>query len=200
MRILVIGDSITADEGMSSYLPDAFAHEIPGSEVVVEANSGWSTGRWMRNQDIYRAAHAVRPDVVILELGTNDEDPGADPHDYEVLISNAVADASHTGAEVFWLGPFGGGDYARRFEIIREIVGRTHVIDGMRLAEGLERAGELHFRIRQYDDLAERLAVEVAARLRGEYVARDEGPDIWSGLAAVALGAGLVITLLLIMR
>jgi hypothetical protein len=144
-----VGDSITV--GMADALVQAYAAR--GDEGVIHAESGWTIGRWLNEGAVDRIVSEEQPSVVVVALGTNNED--ASRVQFIRLVKDLVAKAGKTGARVVWIGPFNSQE--------RNEWGKAEVadwVDGMKLAQGLARSG-IHFVAESYKQLAARAIAEV---------------------------------------
>jgi len=123
MRILAFGDSLTAGFGLrpGRAFPDklqaALAAESIHTEMINEGVSGDTTGDGLARVD---RALRHRPDLVILELGTNDGLMGVDPQQVRANLDGIIRACLASGASVLLAGsrPLGGWSrqYIRSFE------------------------------------------------------------------------------------
>lgn len=190
LSILIIGDSIT--NGMMPYLPAAFQAVLPAATVYIEAEDGTSIRTWLRDGRLRALVDARRPDLVVVGLGTNDEGREG-TESYRADVEALARDARRHGASLVWIGPYqdDAGGRARLQDIQSVLPGSA--VDGVGLAQGLERAADgIHLRMPSYRTLAERLARTVAGRAPSESVAGPVVTAVVVGALLAVLGAWLV--------
>jgi lysophospholipase L1-like esterase len=98
-RIVLLGDSHM--EALASALPTPLA-SLGLQVVYAEANRGKSTAWYVAQGKLGSAVAQYHPDVLLVELGTNDQ-PNAD---YEATLRAAVEQIRAAGSpEIIWFGP-----------------------------------------------------------------------------------------------
>ena len=111
--VLLVGDSHM--EALGRALPPLL--ERQGLRVVhAEANRGKSTAWYVAENRLRALVQQYRPDIVLIELGTNDQ-----PHaNYLQTLRSAVEQARSAGAKkIVWFGPSYSPAIAERAEAIR---------------------------------------------------------------------------------
>lgn len=173
MNVLWIGDSIT--EGMTPTLKTLLGKL--GWAGAIFGKVGWSTVRWLRYGNLNALFNRYHPDLVVLALGTNDENTAEFREAAFALDEGARA----VGAKVVWIGSFIDQDINNNLRLW--FSGR--VADGVSLAEGLPRSADgVHFPVASYPELADR-CVDAVRRLT------DRIPW-WSKLLMVGAFGGLL--------
>ncbi len=173
MNVLWIGDSIT--EGMTPTLKTLLGKL--GWAGAIFGKVGWSTVRWLRYGNLNALFNRYHPDLVVLALGTNDENTAEFREAAFALDEGARA----VGAKVVWIGSFIDQDINNNLRLW--FSGR--VADGVVLAEGLPRSADrVHFPVADYPELAQR-CVDAVRRLT------DRIPW-WSKLLMVGAFGGLL--------
>lgn len=199
LNVLWIGDSIM--QGMAGNLPAAYEAVVdPLPEAVhVSAESGWSTGRWIRDGDVRGLLVRYHPDLVVIALGTNDEGEEHAPERYARNIARLADLASADGATVIWIGAFTGTGIEPRFRVIQDVMG-DYAIDGSSLMSGVSMHSEIHPDGPGYHTLARRVVQAVESRLAS--IQRPRQPRATSsGVVPVVAGAVLgVLALALLGR
>jgi lysophospholipase L1-like esterase len=159
MTWLWVGDSIL--KGLIPLLTAVFVGR--GEPAYFEANNGWST-RHCLNESCYRLGDRYHPEIVVVMLGTNDF---SDEEHYKDRVHLLAELLTGDDTQLVWVGPFNSEERNRWTE--EAIASRPHpeyyhwyFIDGMELAEGLERTADgVHFRRRGNEALAERVVAAV---------------------------------------
>lgn len=133
-RILVVGDSMSAEYGLTrgtgwvALLEQRLAHKGITAQVINASVSGDTTSGGQSRLPALLQQH--RPTVVILELGGNDALRGLPLESTQAHLVHMVQQAQHAGARVLLVGmqvpPNYGADYTQRFADIFSSVAHTH--------------------------------------------------------------------------
>lgn len=129
MKIALIGDSHS--QVLWKILSSAL--RTAGHEVVLSiANPGWSEARYVAEGGLAAKLSAAAPDLVIYELGGNNQH--LDPATYRQDATALVAAAQGVGAAVLWFGPPSvdsskAADTSRRHEATADM--QTTLIPGL---------------------------------------------------------------------
>jgi lysophospholipase L1-like esterase len=147
---LIVGDSIT--EGMYDVLTDN-----PDRRIYAMSSVGASYRSWL-DSGIYAATvEDVRPDLVVIALGTNPDGPT--PVRFAEDVADAVGIAKGAGAKVILVGPFASDPTGERLAIMQRF---APTISGYDLAAGIPRTADgVHFTTTGYRLLAERMVPAV---------------------------------------
>jgi acyl-CoA thioesterase-1 len=119
--IAAFGDSLTAGFGLEAGLsyPDFLQKEIPAWHVVNEGISGDTTSGGLSRID---SVIALKPKIVILELGGNDGLRGLPLSATRSNLDRMIVELQKSGARVLLAGitlpPNYGPDYIKEFESI----------------------------------------------------------------------------------
>lgn len=180
MRWVWIGDSILG--GMADTLASVFAARNDAS--FVHFNNGWAVWRWIREGAVPTMVRSELPDVVVIALGTNDEE---EPKERFVRnVKDITAKGKLAGARVVWVGPFNSqerNDWGKS-------AGVGPWVDGMKLAEGMARTADgVHFL--DYKELAARTLGAVEAALV-QPVETPKSGVLWPLVLGVLAGGALV--------
>lgn len=125
-RILVLGDSLSAEYGLTrgtgwvQLLQDRIDKQAPGHTVINASISGETTSGGLSRLPALLAEHD--PDIVILELGGNDALRGLPLSMTENNLREMARAARDSGADVVVVGmqipPNYGRTYANRFQAV----------------------------------------------------------------------------------
>lgn len=120
-RVALIGDSHS--QALWPHLRkdlEALGHTV----VLEEARAGWSEKSYLREGHLPGKLRASRPDLVVFELGGNNQDMNGESYQKQ---AEALVDLAHqVGASVVWFGPprsnaNRAANTARRHEITAEM-------------------------------------------------------------------------------
>jgi acyl-CoA thioesterase-1 len=135
MRILAFGDSLTAGFGLppgrsfADQLQSALQTEGLAVEIINAGISGDTT-----SGGLARIGSALRssPDLVLLELGTNDGLMGVDPELVRNNLDRIIRACRDAGAGVILAGAQAlgvwSGEYGRRFAAVFEDLASEHAL------------------------------------------------------------------------
>lgn len=158
---------------------EALGHTI----VLEEAHPGWSEKSYLREGHLPGKLRASRPDLVVFELGGNNQDMNKENYRKQV---EALVDLAHqVGASVVWFGPprsdiNRAANTARRHEITAEmqasLLPRTGTawFDSRPFTETGHRADGVHFDRATYTDWAAAMLPRIEAAMNHF---RQEGED-----------------------
>lgn len=100
MRIALVGDS----HAQALWPRLKAGLEAAGHAVVLsEANPGWSEAKYVSSGNIQTKLHGARPDLVVFELGGNNQKLTAESYKNDAMA--LVQAAKATGASILWFGP-----------------------------------------------------------------------------------------------
>ena len=124
-RIALIGDSHS--QALWPRLRPAL--EAAGYTVVLqEANPGWSEATYLQKGGLGERIRAARPDLVVFELGGNNQK--MDATNYRKDAEALVLLAQQAGASVLWFGP-PASDPVRAPETARRHAATTRLQNGL---------------------------------------------------------------------
>ncbi|MEI2414671.1 arylesterase [Orrella sp. JC864] len=133
VRILIVGDSLSAEYGLTrgsgwvAILQERLARDYPGAQVANASISGDTTSGGVSR--LPAELERVQPDIVILELGSNDALRGLPLDMTEKNLRTMAQAARAAGARVIIAGmqipPNYGRPYAERFRTLFESVAQA---------------------------------------------------------------------------
>ena len=158
LRILVLGDSLTAGWGLPAeaafpaQLQRALAAQGRAVTVLDGGMSGDTSAGGLARLDWALGGH---PDAVIVELGANDGLRGADPTELQANLDAILTRLDQAGLPTLLAGmrapPNYGKDYADRFAAVYARLAQTHKVvfypfflDGVAGRPGLNQADGMH--------------------------------------------------------
>lgn len=116
MRIICIGDSLTACGGKDGKYSDYLQAWLPHDKIINKGIGGdtLSSGRKRYEKDVLK----LRPDVVVIELGANDYWQARKPiSELAGDLESMVVDAKKLGAEIVIASCFGSRKYDNEIPI-----------------------------------------------------------------------------------
>lgn len=187
-RLLFIGDSISEGMAPSIYRILDDGHHGTG-EALIEARSGWSTRRWLREGDLPGICSSFRPTVCVVLLGTNDTGEEMNAHGYAQAVRRLRDQAAASGAVVYWITAFSGTGTRERYPTVASVVGERNTIDGARLMDGVSMSGDIHPDAAGYRLLAARVVDALWDRMGAPQASRRVSPVV---PVVVGVTAGLL--------
>lgn len=173
MTWLWIGDSIL--KGLVPFITALWLGGTTDSymaEATFDANSGWSTRRFLNEGHIVETLDQHNPDVVVVMLGTNDFSGKEQFEKRVIALCQLIIEHDHEN-QLVWIGSFTSAErngWAAE-AISACAMGEEHVkspvfVDGMTLSDGLQRSRDgIHFTRQGYSDLTERVMQAVGRAL-----------------------------------
>jgi len=171
LRILALGDSLTAGYGLTSEAGFTRQLQVALTEAGVNARivnggvSGDTSAGGLARADWLLAE---RPDLVIIELGANDALRGLEPSDTRRNLDALVTKVKASGAQVLLAGmlapPNLGREYADEFNRIFPAIAKQHKVtlypfflDGVAADPALNQADGIHPNARGVSVIVERM-------------------------------------------
>ncbi|MDI9330740.1 MAG: arylesterase [Alphaproteobacteria bacterium] len=152
-RLLVLGDSLSAEYGLSrgsgwvALLEQRLAAENRGWQVVNASISGETTAGGKSRLGALLKAH--QPAVVVIELGGNDALRGLSLDSTRQNLQAMISASQQSGARVLLLGmqvpPNYGPDYSRQFsDMFAQLAQKNQVRRVPFFLQGLTEGAEIH--------------------------------------------------------
>lgn len=181
LRIAVVGDSLTAgfglpeDQAFPARLEAALKERGHAVRVINAGVSGDTTAGGKARLDW---TLADRPQVVIVELGSNDALRGLDPAQTEANLDAIVGRAKASGARVLLAGMLApsnwGREYQQRFDAVFPRLAEKHgvplypfFLDGVAGEARLNQRDGIHPTAEGVDEIVRRILPTVERFLRG---------------------------------
>lgn len=179
MRLLIIGDSLTAGYGLDER--EAFPAQLEaalrarGREVTIEASSvsgDTTAGGRARLAWALGSTPEDAPDAVMVQLGGNDALRGFDPDETFANLDAILGDLGERRIGVLFTGmrapPNMGGDYVQRFDAVfprlaekHDVVFYPFFLDGVAAVPELNQGDGIHPNAEGVAEIVERITPAV---------------------------------------